>query len=251
MYPNLTTLVPKFKPEMICIHGNNFDSRDPIKMLWVLSRKIKIYNTAWVQNVDRVMYFRPTVEKQCECKQVWTGEDELLLNVSRGHCGKLVHLVTYNLLLTYTYDFTKLGSTMRGFVASLNSRMKDQYGIETSELLPFHIFRDAIYTFWTEVLDINEKASFVCSSCGPRPKDLCMDGVAVGMLFEKVKDKSMEEFVIPFDSIEVFDAPNFRDRMFLKNKKGREYLRICMRDKIFPNFQEMCFNKEPNISLLR
>ena len=24
-----------------------------------------------------------------------------------------------------------------------------------------------------------------------------------------------------------------------------------MRDKIFPNFQEMCFNKEPNISLLK
>ena len=53
-----------------------------------------------------------------------------------------------------------------------------------------------------------------------------MDGVAVGMLFEKVKNKSMEEFVIPFDSIEVFDASNSRDRMFLKNKKGREYLRI-------------------------
>ena len=70
MYPNLTTLVPKFKPEMICVHSKNFDSRDPIKMLWVLSRKIKIYNTAWVQNVDRVMYFRPTDENQCECKQV-------------------------------------------------------------------------------------------------------------------------------------------------------------------------------------
>jgi hypothetical protein len=218
-YSTLNSLLPKFKKNLECIHGEKFDCKDPVKMLWVLSRKVKIYNTEWVPDVDRVVYYRPTANQTCDCKHIWTGEDCLLLNVNKGQCGKIVHLVSYNLLLNYTYSFAKQGSTLRGFLASLNNRFVDQYGAEETELLPFHIFREAVYLFWTAVLDMNEKSSFVCSVCGPRPQDLCMDGVAVGMLFDKVKDINMDEFVIPFESSEILDAPSFRERMFIKNKK--------------------------------
>ena len=71
------------------------------------------------------------------------------------------------------------------------------------------------------------------------------------MLFEKVKDKSMDDFVLPFNSSEVLDAPSFKERMFLKNKKGREYLRNCMKDKTFPNFKETYLVKEANICYVK
>ena len=64
---------------------------------------------------------------------------QVLLNT--GLCGTTTHMVTYNLLLTYTNDFTKIGSTLRGYLASHNRRLIDQYGADPEELLPFHILK--------------------------------------------------------------------------------------------------------------
>ena len=138
--------------------------------------------------------------------------------MNTGLCGTTTHLVTYNLLLTYTNDFTRIGSTH-------NRRLIDQYGADPEELLPFHIFKEAVYFVWVNVLEINKKSSFVGSNCGPKQANLCMDGVAVGMLFEKVKDIEMDDFIIPFESPEVLDAPAFKDRMFIKTKKNRDFLK--------------------------
>ena len=115
----------------------------------------------------------------------------------------------------------KTGSTLRGYLASHNRRLVDQYGADPEELLPFHIFKEAVYFFWVNVLEINKKSSFVCSNCGSRPADLFMDGVAVGMLFGKVTNIEMDDFIFPFESPEVLDAPAFKDRMFIKTKKNR------------------------------
>ena len=93
------------------------------------------------------MYYRPTVNEKCNCKQTWTGEDALILNVSRGQCGKTMHLVTYNLMLNYTYAFTKQGCTLRGYLALHNRRLIDQYGVDPEKLLPFHIFKNAVFLF--------------------------------------------------------------------------------------------------------
>ena len=74
-----------------------------------------------------------------------------------------------------------------------------------------------------------------------------MDGVAVGMLFEKVKDIEMDDFIIPFESPEILDAPAFKDRMFIKTKKNRDFLkRFCDSDE-FPNFKSINFEREPNM----
>ena len=102
-FPDLMHLVPNYDAEITCkLHGEKFDGRDPVKMLWVLSRKVVIYNADWVPSKNRVVYYRPTENRKCDCKITWTGEEHLLLNVNKGQCGKTTHLVTYNLLLTYT-----------------------------------------------------------------------------------------------------------------------------------------------------
>ena len=56
-FPQLTNMIPEYKQDMKCLHGDEFDSRDPIKMLWVLSRKVVIYNTEWVDKIDTYMSF--------------------------------------------------------------------------------------------------------------------------------------------------------------------------------------------------
>ena len=81
-FPDLMHLVPNYDAEITCkLHGEKFDGRDPAKMLWVLSRKVLIYNTDWVPSKKRVVYYRPTENRKCDCKLTWTGEEHLLLNV--------------------------------------------------------------------------------------------------------------------------------------------------------------------------
>ena len=81
---------------------DKFDGRYPIKMLWVYSRKVLINNTDLVPK--RVVFYRPTENRKCDCKLILTGEEHLSMIVIKGQCGKTTHLVTFNLILTYTYD---------------------------------------------------------------------------------------------------------------------------------------------------
>ena len=38
-YPDLKTLIPNYEENLKCKHKNSFDSREPVKMMWVMSRK--------------------------------------------------------------------------------------------------------------------------------------------------------------------------------------------------------------------
>ena len=184
--------------------------------------------------------------------QLNTGEEYFLLNVNnKGRKGRTIHLVTYNFLLDYTYCFIKTGSTLRGYLAAHNKKLRDQYGADTHELVPFHIFRSAVFLFWEEVLNINPKTGFVCPECGPRPKTLCCDGVAVGMQWEKIKDISDLDLVLPFNSPEILDAPHYKERMFIKLKKNRDMLKKCMDTENYPNFSKCDFSKEPNMIFVK
>ena len=88
-------------------------------MGWIFSRKVKIYNGEWVEHKNKTVYYRPTVVKKCDFKLIWTGEKQILLNISRGRKGQIVHLITYNILLNFTHAFTQ-GSTIRGFLSAYN-----------------------------------------------------------------------------------------------------------------------------------
>jgi hypothetical protein len=150
-YQDLKTLVSNYEENLKCKHKNRFDSREPVNMTWVMSRKIVIFNTDWVENIDQIAYYRQNNSDvtKCECRLVWTGEEYFLLNVNnKGRKGRTTHLVTYNFLLNYTYCFIKTGSTLRGYLAAHNKKLRDTYDVDTHELVPFHIFRSAVFLFW-------------------------------------------------------------------------------------------------------
>ena len=147
-YEKLSELLPKPSPDP-CIHGNNYDTGCPPKKFWVQSKNVKIYNTEYVPAQDRTAYYTPTVDKACDCRITWTGEDEMLLNISKSKKGSPVHTVSINLLLNYTWTFSKLGGSQIGFLAAHNNRMRYQYGAEQEELLPWFIWQNAVKLFWT------------------------------------------------------------------------------------------------------
>ena len=95
-------------------HNNLFDDRDPISQHWIQTKKVKIYDTNWVPDIERTVYYRPTVGN-CSCKQNWTAEKYLLLNTSKNKVGSPCHLVTYNLLIDFSWNFAKAKSSQRFF----------------------------------------------------------------------------------------------------------------------------------------
>ena len=74
--------------------------------------------------------------------------------------------------------------------------------------------------FWNEVLNLPLEQLFTCDDCGPRPKFLCMDGVSLGMMVDKVRGNML----VPIESDQVQDAPEYKERMFIKTKKNRNKL---------------------------
>ena len=63
----------------------------------------------------------------------------MLLNISKDKVGSPVHLLTYNMLFNYSWSFTKMGGSERGFLAAHNNRMRYQYGVDDQELLSWYI----------------------------------------------------------------------------------------------------------------
>ena len=52
----------------------------PIKNYWIQSKEVRMHPTKWVPSLSsRTTYYKPTVGKQCEHKDTWTEEDDMLL----------------------------------------------------------------------------------------------------------------------------------------------------------------------------
>lgn len=77
-FSSLTHLIPPVLSKLRCKHGSKFESGDPITNKWIVSRNVRIYHLGLVENKPRVVYFRPS-EGECECRQSYTGEDDMLL----------------------------------------------------------------------------------------------------------------------------------------------------------------------------
>ena len=128
----LTEFIPEFNSDIKCIHGNEFDSICPKEQGWIQSRQVRIYDTEFVSQKERVAYYRRTINNYCTCKQFWTGN--IILNCSR-ELGKVVHLVSYSLLHSYVWFYAKGGLTRSAFLRAYQNRMLDQYGVPESDLL--------------------------------------------------------------------------------------------------------------------
>ena len=128
-----------------------------------------------------------------------------------------VHVISYNLLLNYTSALARMGSSEIGFLSAHNSRMQFQYGVEQEVLLPWYIWNKAVMFFWNQVLDLPLEKLFICDDCGPRPEFLCMDGVSVGMMVDKVQKEG--NLFVPIKSEQENDNESLSRRKISKYKK--------------------------------
>ena len=110
-------------------------------------------------------------------------------------------------------------SSRHGFLNSLNSRMRDVYGLPEEELLPNHIFNSACNTFQSKVLKPDEEKLTTCTECDRFPPNLCIDGITVALKKSMLVDVEKENLCVPTRSKEVLQAPEYKERMMIKKKR--------------------------------
>jgi len=102
----------------------------------------------------------------------------------------------------------------------------------------------------TNILTIDEKGSFTCISCGPRPKVLVIDGIAMGLQVKELeKNKEAMKINLPYESKEVLEGSNFVDRMFIKKSSNRKILREAVEKKEWPILKETEIESDPEFEI--
>ena len=107
-YEKLINIVPKHDENETCECGHKFDPGSPIKNYWIQSKGVRMHNTEWVPKLSRTAYYRPTVGKQCEHKDTWTGEDDMLLNIREWFKCLSVQFIPSYILICMVYTFTNI-----------------------------------------------------------------------------------------------------------------------------------------------
>ena len=91
----------------------------------------------------------------------------------------------------------------------------------------------------------------MCSDCGPRPDYLCMDGVCIGMSSELIRNEKESDLKLKFSDKPTLDAPVYKERMFIREKKHRDLLRnACLKNKI-PDLRGVKFDKDPKMTIVK
>ena len=86
-----------------------------------------------------------------------------------------------------------------------------------------------------QCLTINEKDAFQCTDCGPRPKVLVINGIAIGIQkgeLEQHKDIVVKD--LPRKSKKQFSSSCFQERMFIKLPKNRKLLKSAAQKEEWP-----------------
>ena len=185
---DVTTFISFPADDGQCSHGNLWSHDDPRSHNWIQTNKVKIAHSAYVAKKERKLYFRRTVGS-CKCKLLYNGSDDLFLSISENpnstsshnHGQRTANIVTYSLLIDFINDFFRNGVTMRGFHASYESKCTMKYGMKECDIITWKLWRLACIEFMTNIFTINEREAFYCSLCGPRPKALVIDGIAMGL----------------------------------------------------------------------
>ena len=102
--------------------------------------------------------------------------------------------------------------------------------MEEDKIVFWVALRSACVDFFKSILRNNEREAFQCIDCGPRPKVLVIDGIAMGILkteLHKYKHEIVQE--LANKSKKEFEGSNFRDRMFFKQTKNRLLLRKAVK----------------------
>ena len=114
-------------------------------------------------------FFWPS-KGSCNCRQSYTGEEDMLLvarltpyhkHGQNTNCD----IMTYPLLNTYTNRFGRESSLRNCF----NSLVVDQtrnWGKAKKDCIPWSSFRLGMWKFWEKVIDLNLPALYTCPKCG-------------------------------------------------------------------------------------
>ena len=71
-------LFPPTNESSTCMHGNCFNSGDPITHHWISRKGVLIYKEAiTIEDSERTVYYRPTCGT-CKCRQEYDGQEDLL-----------------------------------------------------------------------------------------------------------------------------------------------------------------------------
>ena len=97
--------------------------------------------------------------------------------------------------------------------------MKD--GMKETDLIDWRTWHTASVEFLEKIMNIGKKESF--NTCGPRPRALVVDGIAIGMQISKLIPEEITKTGKQISKIEI-PGSNFRDRMFIKLPSNRNLL---------------------------
>ena len=246
-YEDLIELISKPDVDEKCDHKNNWSLEDPRAKDWVYSRNVNISHSTYVKEQQRTVFYRRTTG-DCNCILLYDGKSDMLLPVSHhnpqvtkvhnGRLGYKINLVSLSLLYDFANDFFKNGTTITGYFRAYKSKCTMKFGMDEKQVISWVAWRSACVEFITNILTINETEVFQCSDCGPRPKVLVIDGIAMGLKKSEL-DKYKEEMVKDLgykSNIDIIGS-NFKDRMFIKLSRNRKLLRKAAKAKDWPVFE--------------
>ena len=110
-----------------------------------------------------------------------------------------------------------------------------KYGMKEYELISWRAWHSACNEFMNNIFDINQRETFSCISCGPRPEALVFDGIAMGLQVQEL-NKYKEEFCKDqrLESIVELQGSKYKSRMFIKLLSNRKILRKAAHEKVWP-----------------
>ena len=251
-YSDLTELISSPRDGEKCSHGHSWSVEDPKMLGWIYSKKVRISHSNFVTERDRTVYYRKTTST-CNCKLLYDGASDLLLPVSRGsykNLGMTVNLVSLSLLTDFLTEFFQNGTPMIGFYSSYKSKCTMKYGMKETDVISWKIWHLACLEFLERIVMIDEIETFTCNTCGPRPKALVLDGIAMGLQTSKLIPGEITKTSKQSSKIEI-QGSNFRDRMFIKLPSNRKLLREAAKEKIWPQHvdnQELQLRRRTNLT---
>ena len=103
---------------------------------------------------------------------------------------------------------------MRGYYKGYEAKCIMKWGMDQTKVIGWKNWHAACVEFWNNILTIDDKKSFMCVDCGPRPEVLVIDGIGMGMTTNT-----------PCQSNKTFQGSKFEDQMFISKPANRKILK--------------------------
>ena len=240
-FSKLKNLVPTYLPKLKCKHRNKFKSDDPIKNEWIMSRNVRIFHIGLIEEMERIIYYRPS-EGTCNCRQSYTGEEDMLLVARlsvyhRKGIDQVCDLMTYPLLSHCTNRFGR-NSGLRNAHYELVDDLQRLWGKAESDVIPWESFRIGLWKFWENVLDLDLKTLYTCPECGQKPSTLVADGITLGIQIQRLGECKLPLYV-PYESPQILKGTPYKKRVFVKFYFNRQIIRKACLSNIWPETMNM------------